>query len=161
MSAATSSGLLLHSEECRHLVVKEVAILQARKMRSAASTITSATTLTPYQSGQTFLVTQGAANYNITLPAAVDLVGCSYKFMLGTASANTVSIVAPSTLLYGYMINNTGGTLAATAISGSTSITFTADAVVGDQLTIDALTTTRVMVSALSTAAAAAGFSVA
>lgn len=113
---------------------------------TGGAAISAATLLETSDSGNTFLVSQASA-YAITLPAAGDLIGCRYKFVLGTTGSHAVTIgLSGATASFVSQINN-NSTLA--HASGGTTITFVATtAVAGDWVEVEGISASFVHVRA-------------
>ena len=99
--------------------------------------ITAATTLTATDSGA-YTVSQGVANYIITLPAVAK--GLVFIFQLIAEAAFTITIRATSTHLYGAYHSGS----ASTQINASTDIVFDAtDANIGDTIRMRGIDSTH------------------
>ena len=99
--------------------------------------ITAATTILPGDSGNVFMINQGAA-YAITLPAPADAQrGWNCEFILGTVASNAVTITCVGTdLFHGFDQNAETGVEVATEGTGIDVITIISGATKGDRVGI-------------------------
>ena len=113
-----------------------------------AGSISSVTVLTNAESGTWFIVDQGAA-FAITLPTPPS-AGVNFKFVIGTAGANNVTISNGSAHLFGTISNDITSVIPATG----TTLTFaTGTAAIGDSVEVYAIDATHYFVKAITSAA--------
>jgi len=95
-------------------------------------TLASSQTLSPADSGKTFICSQAGA-YDITLPAVGDAKGWEGKFILGTAGSNDFDIIGGTAdVMYGVECGDTN-----VVIDAADKVTFVAsNAVVGERADI-------------------------
>jgi hypothetical protein len=99
--------------------------------------ITAATTILPGDSGNVFMINQGAA-YAITLPAPADAQrGWNAEFIVGTAAANAQTITCVGTdLFHGIGLDGEDAAQTVTEGTGIDVITIAAVATKGDRVGI-------------------------
>lgn len=122
-----------------------------RTSSANATAISSARTVLLADSGGVFSVSQAAA-YAITLPSPTVGAGLKYEFFLGTAAANSVTIVVSggAATFIGTIVNDVTSVLPAT---GSTLTFVTGTAALGDNIQIYSLATNLYAVRAVSSTA--------
>lgn len=122
-----------------------------RTSSANATAISSARTVLLADSGGVFSVSQAAA-YAITLPSPTVCAGLKYEFFLGTAAANSVTIVVSggAATFIGTIVNDVTSVLPAT---GSTLTFVTGTAALGDNIQIYSLATNLYAVRAVSSTA--------
>lgn len=142
-----------YAYEAQVVKAADYALLGGVKMSGGAS-ITTATTLTPADSGNTFLLTMPATSFNITLPLLADLVGVKYRFVVGTDAAGVINIESAedTTTPYFFGTDVVGGA-AVTGVTITLNGSGLATVSVGDSIEIEGLTSSFVHVRILSAVA--------
>lgn len=104
------------------------------------STITAAVTLTPEQSGTTFVCTKAAgADYTVTLPDP-SIPGISYTMVMANAGAvaHAINFTSPTAnTVFGMWRQTSGASTNAVNGSNITTISFTATAVASDRIDLE------------------------
>ncbi len=126
-------------------------LLNVESLVTKTAAIAAATVVTNAQSGTVFAVSQVAA-YAITLPGLGPPIigptpGVTYKFVLRTTGANSVTITDGSAHFIGTIANDVTSVLPATG----TTLTFvTGTAALGDSIEITGLNSTTYAVKAIT-----------
>lgn len=120
-------------------ITKDFPITGSAKLSSlrmgTVSTLRAAVTLTPEDSGNTFIVNGATAAFTITLPSATEMIGCSFTFLVLDAT-NAVTIDSPTDDVINGVIHNNG---AVDPISDTDIVTITTGAVKGDYVKLRGL----------------------
>ncbi len=129
----------------------QVVALGLRTTSASAEAIVGARVLTFADSGAVFSVSQGAA-YDIDLPNPTIGSGLSYRFVLGTAAANnvTITVAGGAATFIGTIVNDITSVIPAT---GNTLTFVSGTAALGDNIEIWSISNTLYFVRAVTSTA--------